>query len=129
MPLGDNNLWRCVLVNTYIESSSENKKKKEKKSENYTDCGERVDERENNGSVVIGNDDCVINCLTVIGEIEGHTESPRTQGYCYHLSKFHIYALVYYIGVFLSGLLHSIIGSSFIHLIRADSNVFFLMAE
>ena len=30
------------------------------------------------------------------------------QGYHYHLSKFHIYALVYYIGVFLSGLLHSI---------------------
>ena len=26
-----------------------------------------------------------------------------TQGYCYHLSKFHIYALVYCIGVFLSG--------------------------
>ena len=32
----------------------------------------------------------------------------RTQGYCYHLSKFHIYALVYCIGVFLSGLLHSV---------------------
>ena len=32
----------------------------------------------------------------------------RIQGYCYHLSKFHIYALVYCIGVFLSGLLHSI---------------------
>ena len=31
----------------------------------------------------------------------------RTQGYCYHLSKFHIYVLVYCIGVFLSGLLHS----------------------
>ena len=31
----------------------------------------------------------------------------RTQGYCYHLSKFHTYALVYCIGVFLSGLLHS----------------------
>ena len=30
------------------------------------------------------------------------------QGYCYHLSKFHIYALVYCIGVFLSGLLHSL---------------------
>ena len=29
------------------------------------------------------------------------------QGYCYHLSKFHIYALAYCIGVFLSGLLHS----------------------
>ena len=30
------------------------------------------------------------------------------QGYCYHLSKFHIYALVYCIGVFLSGLLYSV---------------------
>ena len=29
-------------------------------------------------------------------------------GHSYHLSKFHIYALVYYIGVFLSDLLHSI---------------------
>ena len=32
----------------------------------------------------------------------------RTQCYRYHLSKFHIYALVYCIGVFLSGLLHSV---------------------
>ena len=32
----------------------------------------------------------------------------RTQGYFYHLSKFHIYALVYCIGIFLSGLLHSV---------------------
>ena len=32
----------------------------------------------------------------------------RTPGYCYHLSKFHINVLVYYIGVFLSGLLHSV---------------------
>ena len=30
------------------------------------------------------------------------------QAYCYHLSKFHIYALVYCTGVFLSGLLHSV---------------------
>ena len=30
------------------------------------------------------------------------------EGYCYRLSKFHIYALVYCIGVFLSGLLHSV---------------------
>ena len=30
------------------------------------------------------------------------------QGYCYHLSKFHIYALVYCIGVFLSGLPYSV---------------------
>ena len=32
----------------------------------------------------------------------------RLQGYRYHLSKFHIYELVYCIGVFLSGLLHSV---------------------
>ena len=32
----------------------------------------------------------------------------RIQGYCYHFSKFHIYVLVYCIGVFLSGLLHSV---------------------
>ena len=32
----------------------------------------------------------------------------RIQGYHYHLSKFHIYALVYCIVVFLSGLLHSV---------------------
>ena len=30
------------------------------------------------------------------------------QGFCYHLSKFHIYTLVYYVGIFLSGLLHSV---------------------
>ena len=30
------------------------------------------------------------------------------QGHYYHLSKFHIYVLVYCIGVFLSGLLHSV---------------------
>ena len=29
--------------------------------------------------------------------------------YCYRLSKFHIYVLVYCIGVFLSGLLHSVL--------------------
>ena len=51
------------------------------------------------------------------------------QGYHYHLSKFHIYALIYYIDVYLSGLLHFLMGSSFIHLIRTDSNEFFLMAE
>jgi len=32
----------------------------------------------------------------------------RTPGYCYHLSKFHIYVLVYCIDVFPSGLLHSV---------------------
>ena len=32
----------------------------------------------------------------------------RIQGHCYHLSKFHIYALVYCTGVFLSDLCHSV---------------------
>ena len=32
----------------------------------------------------------------------------RIQGHHYHLSKFHIYVLVYCIGVFPSGLLHSV---------------------
>ena len=51
------------------------------------------------------------------------------QGYHYHLPKFHIYVLAYCIGVLLSDLLHCKIGFSFIHTIRTDSNVFFLMVE
>ena len=55
----------------------------------------------------------------------------RTQGYCYHLSKFHIYICVRILYWCFSFWLTSlcITGSSFIHLIRTDSNVFFLMAE
>ena len=49
------------------------------------------------------------------------------QDHRYHLSKFCIYVLIYSIGVFLSSL--CIVGSSFIHLIRTDSNTFFLIAE
>ena len=49
------------------------------------------------------------------------------QGCHCHLSKFHIYVLVYCIGVFFFWLTSfCIIGSSFIHLIKTDSNVFFL---
>ena len=51
------------------------------------------------------------------------------QGYHYHLSKFHIYVLVYCIGVFLSDLPHYIIGYSFIPLTTIDSNAFILMVE
>ena len=47
------------------------------------------------------------------------------QGYRYHLSKFHIYALVYCIGVFLSGLLHSVksapVSSTSLELIQMHS--------
>ena len=51
-------------------------------------------------------------------------------GHHYHFSKFHIYALIYCIGVFLSNLTSfCIIGSSFIHLIRTDSNAFFLIVS
>ena len=39
----------------------------------------------------------------------------RIQGYCFHLSKFHIYALVYYIGVFLSGSIVYMYQSFLIH--------------
>ena len=47
------------------------------------------------------------------------------QGCRYHLSKFHIYALVYCIGVFSFWLTSlCIMGSNFIHLIRTDSNAF-----
>ena len=40
--------------------------------------------------------------------ISGSLLLSRIQGYRYHLSKFHIYVLVYCIGIFLSGLLHSV---------------------
>ena len=54
----------------------------------------------------------------------------RIQGYRYHLSKFHMYALIYCIGGFSFWLTSlCIIGSSLIHLIRTDSNVLFLMAD
>ena len=47
------------------------------------------------------------------------------QGRHFCVSKFHIYALIYYIDVSLYDLLYSIyLGSSFIHLIRTDSNAF-----
>ena len=51
-------------------------------------------------------------------------------GYHYQFSKLHIYVLVYCTGVFSFWLTSlCIIGSSFIHLIRTDSNVLFLTAE
>ena len=49
---------------------------------------------------------------------------------CYHLSKFHIICvniLYWCFSFWLTSL--CIIGSSFIHLIRTDSNAFFLVAE
>ena len=42
-------------------------------------------------------------CYASVSLLLSHIQSSR-----YHLSKFHIYALVYCIGVFLSGLLHSV---------------------
>ena len=51
------------------------------------------------------------------------------KGHHYHLSKFHIYVLIYCIGFSFWFTSHCIIGSSFIHLIRTDSNPSFLIAE
>ena len=53
----------------------------------------------------------------------------RIQGCWYHLSKFHICVSILYwcFSFWLISL--CIIGSSFIHLVRTDSNIFFLMAE
>ena len=53
------------------------------------------------------------------------------QGYRYHLSKFHIYICISILYLCFSFWITSlcIIGSSFIHLIRSDSNVFFLIVE
>ena len=52
-----------------------------------------------------------------------------TQGYCYHLSKFHIYALVYCIGVFLSVLpllaFYTTKGQRFWKLIQGARNLSF----
>ena len=51
------------------------------------------------------------------------------QSYHYHLSKFHICVSILYWCFSFWFTSFCIIGSSFIHLIRTDSNVFFLMAE
>ena len=54
----------------------------------------------------------------------------RIQGYHYHLFKFHIYAvsiLYWCFSFWLTSL--CIIGSSFVHLIRTDSNVLFFIAD
>ena len=45
------------------------------------------------------------------------------------IAFFDTYALIYSICLSLSDLLHFVIGSRFIHLIRTDSNVFLFMAE
>ena len=45
------------------------------------------------------------------------------------IAFFDTYALIYSICLSLSDLLHFVIGSRFIHLIRTDSNVFLFMAD
>ena len=61
-----------------------------------------------------------ISLFLLLSHIEGHH---------YHVSKFHIYALIYCIGVFFFWLTSLyILHSSFIHL-RTDSNAFFLIVE
>ena len=50
-----------------------------------------------------------------------------TQVHQYHVYRFHIYALIYDICLFLTSL--CILGFRFIHLIRTDLNAFLFMAE
>lgn len=59
----------------------ENKKKKGNKSDKKTDSPDCIDEEvyegiEESGSVVVSDSNHCIHCLTIIGEIEGHIESP-----------------------------------------------------
>ena len=63
-------------------------------------------------------------CSISVSLLLSHIKSCR-----YHLSKFHIYvvSILYWFSFWLTSL--CIMGSSFIHLIRTDSSVFFLMAE
>ena len=64
-------------VNFNSSVQSEKKKKKDKKCEE-PECSpeENCDCSSDNGSVVGSSDDCRIQCLTIIGEIEGHIELP-----------------------------------------------------
>ncbi len=64
-------------VNFNSSVQSEKKKKKDKKCEE-PECSpeENCDCSSDNGSVVVSSDDCRIQCLTIIGEIEGHIELP-----------------------------------------------------
>ena len=66
-------------------------------------------------------------CLTSINlfSVSVSALPPCNSFHQYHLSRFHIYVLVYIICFSLSDLL-CIIGSKFIHLVRTDSNVFLL---
>lgn len=55
--------------------------KKRKKSKSESECNDALPNTtaqspEESGSVTVESDDCVIHCLTIIGEIEGHTELP-----------------------------------------------------
>lgn len=71
-----------------VNSDNKNKKKSDKKSEKKKDKDgqsikddnilqeEYVEQIKNTGSVIVNKSHHMINCLTIIGEIEGHIESP-----------------------------------------------------
>ena len=67
-------------MNSDFGFSVENEKKK-KKEKQCNDCEKDLDEASSDqmkesGAVVVASDDCKIQCLTIIGEIEGHVELP-----------------------------------------------------
>ena len=67
------------VCNMQEKTDQSKKRKKSKGSDN--ECKESLPNTtkqspEESGSVTVETDDCIIHCLTIIGEIEGHTELP-----------------------------------------------------
>lgn len=63
-----------IETNNRVENK--NKTKKEKKCDNYEANSEECEAIEDSGSVIVNDSKYSIQCLTIIGEIEGHIESP-----------------------------------------------------
>ncbi|MBQ2603740.1 MAG: ATP-dependent Clp protease proteolytic subunit [Acutalibacteraceae bacterium] len=64
-----------------MQEQTEHSKKSKKTKGSNKECKEQRHDitdapAEESGSVTVEADDCVIHCLTIIGEIEGHTELP-----------------------------------------------------
>lgn len=64
-----------------MQEKTDQSKKRKKSKGSDNECKESLPNTtkqspEESGSVTVETDDCIIHCLTIIGEIEGHTELP-----------------------------------------------------
>jgi len=64
-----------------MQEKTDQSKKRKKSKGSDNECKESLPNTtkqspEGSGSVTVETDDCIIHCLTIIGEIEGHTELP-----------------------------------------------------